>query len=135
VAGFNVNTFWGLALNSNVQANSNRPYNITTGFDDNHDGNTKARPPGVGRNTGIGPRFFNMNVTLQKTVPLNHERVAAGSPAGRVNPTATVIVNFWNALNTPQYPSYSGVMTSPFFGRPNRANNPRNIELGTRLNF
>ena len=47
----------------------------------------------------------------------------------------TFMVNFWNALNTPQYQNYSGVMTSPFFGRPNRANTPRNIETGLRLNF
>src|SRR5581483_6407250 len=64
VAGFNVRTLWAIAMNASVQANSNRPYNITTGFDDNHDGATKARPPGIGRNTGIGPGLVNFNVNL-----------------------------------------------------------------------
>jgi hypothetical protein len=121
-------------MNASVQANSNRPYNITTGFDDNHDGNTKARPPGVGRNTGIGPGFWNVNVNLQRTISLKKEKSKPASVSG-FSPNMTVLVNFWNAFNTPQYPSYSGVMTSPFFGKPNRANNPRNIEAGMRLNF
>jgi len=47
----------------------------------------------------------------------------------------TFIVNLWNAFNHPQYQNYSGVMTSPFFGRPNRANNPRNVELAMRFAF
>ncbi|PYS22106.1 MAG: hypothetical protein DMG11_27050, partial [Acidobacteria bacterium] len=47
----------------------------------------------------------------------------------------TFILNFWNAFNTTQYGNYSGVMTSTFFARPNRANNPRNVEVGMRLNF
>ena len=45
-------------------------------FDDNHDGNTKARPAGIGRNTGIGPKLFNMNINLQKTVALKSEKTA-----------------------------------------------------------
>jgi len=47
----------------------------------------------------------------------------------------TFIANFWNALNHTQYQPYSGVMTSAFFGRPNRANNPRSVEVGLRFNF
>jgi hypothetical protein len=55
VAGLNFRTLWGIGLNTSIQANSNRPYNITTGFDDNRDGDTKARPPGKasGRQAGL----------------------------------------------------------------------------------
>jgi hypothetical protein len=45
------------------------------------------------------------------------------------------VVNIQNLLNHPQLNQYSGVMTSPFFGRANGARNPRQIELGLRFNF
>ena len=132
VAGVNVRSFWNVNVNTNIQASSNRPYNITTGFDDNHDTNTNDRPAGARRNTGIGPDLFNANVSLQKTVRLRTEKPAANPKAA---PAMTFIANFWNALNHTQYQPYSGVMTSAFFGRPNRANNPRSVEVGLRFNF
>jgi hypothetical protein len=134
VAGLNFRTFWNIGVNTSVQANSNRPYNITTGFDDNGDTNTNDRPAGTKRNTGIGPRYFNVNLSFQKTVNLKSEagRTSAKSPSG---PNMTFILNSWNAFNHPQYQNYSGVMTSTFFGHPNRANNPRNVEVGMRLTF
>jgi hypothetical protein len=134
VTGLNFRTFWNVGVNTNIQANSNRPYNITTGFDDNGDTNTNDRPTGTKRNTGIGPRYFNVNLSFQKTVNLKSEagRTSAKSPSG---PNMTFILNSWNAFNHPQYQNYSGVMTSTFFGRPNRASNPRNVEVGMRLTF
>lgn len=50
-------------------------------------------------------------------------------------PTLTFSVNMQNVLNHANYRNYSGVLTSPFFGRPTAANNPRQIELGVRFNF
>ncbi len=47
----------------------------------------------------------------------------------------TFDLSLWNACNHPQYQNYSGVMTSTFFGRPDRANNPRSVELGMRFTF
>jgi hypothetical protein len=47
----------------------------------------------------------------------------------------TFVLNLWNAFNHSQYQNYSGVMTSTFFGRPNRANNPRSLEVGLRFTF
>ena len=134
VTGLTFRTFWNIGANANIQANSNRPYNITTGFDDNGDTNTNDRPAGTKRNTGIGPRYFNVNLSLQKTVSLAREagRTSAKSPS---SPNMIFIVNLWNAFNHPQYQNYSGVMTSTFFGHPNRANNPRNVEIGIRLTF
>jgi Carboxypeptidase regulatory-like domain/TonB dependent receptor len=134
VAGLNFRTFWNIGVNANVQANSNRPYNITTGFDDNGDTNTNDRPAGIKRNTGIGPRYFNVNLSFQKTVSLRSE-AGRTSAKSRLGPNMTLILNSWNAFNHPQYQNYSGVMTSTFFGHPNRANNPRNVEVGMRLTF
>ena len=39
------------------------------------------------------------------------------------------LLNHMNALN------FSGVMTSPFFGRPTSAAAPRRMEIGARLTF
>ena len=66
-----------------------------------------------------------------------------GGPGGRPGgnnqqqrgPTMAFVVNFQNLLNHPQLNQYSGVMTSPFFGRANGARNPRQVELGLRFNF
>ena len=134
VTGLTFRTLWNVGVNTNLQANSNRPYNIITGHDDNGDSTVNDRPPGTKRNAGIGPGYFNVNVSLQKVVRLKTEtgRASTNPSAG---PNMTFILNLWNAFNHPQYQNYSGVMTSPFFGRPNRANNPRNIELAARFSF
>ena len=105
-----------------------------TGVDDNGDTTVNDRPMGVKRNSGIGPGYLNLNLSLQKVVNLKSE--AQRSPGkGAGGPNVGFIINFWNALNYPQYQNYSGVLTSPFYGRPNKANTPRNIELAMRFNF
>ncbi len=176
--GMNFRLPWGVAVNTMVHATSSRPYNITTGFDENGDTVTNDRPAGISRNTGNGPRAFNMNMNFTKTFNLTRstERPTAasntgnpfvepqrgggfpggaqgggrpgggpGGPRGPVirqggnqqqrGPTMAFVVNVQNLLNHQQLGQYSGVMTSPFFGRPNSARNPRTIELGLRFNF
>jgi hypothetical protein len=49
--------------------------------------------------------------------------------------TMTFTVQVQNLINHTQYNSYSGTMTSPFFGKASNARNPRQIELGLRFNF
>jgi hypothetical protein len=132
VTGVSVRRFWNLTVNTNVQANSNIPFNIISGFDDNHDGTVNDRPPGINGNTGIGPDYFNVNMSFQKVVNLRTESQQP-SRNGAAGPNVAFIVNLWNAFNHPQYQNYSGVLTSSYFGRPNRANNPRNIELAMRF--
>jgi hypothetical protein len=58
-----------------------------------------------------------------------------GQPLGAYNPTMTFQVNVNNVLNSSQFNNYSGVLTSPFFGRASTARNPRTIELSLRFNF
>jgi len=41
----------------------------------------------------------------------------------------------YNALNHVNALNYSGVLTSPFFGRATSASAPRRIEIGARLGF
>ena len=171
--GLNGRLPWNISVNTMVRANSGRPYNITTGFDDNGDTITNDRPLGVGHNTGIGPGLFDTNLNFSKTISLRkEEKVEIAGPTGvgpglrgrpggfggrpgggfgggargpvggrraggnqPVGPTATLFVNVQNLLNHTNFANYSGVMTSPFFGLPNAALNPRQIELGVRFNF
>ena len=173
-----------------MNANSGRPYNITTGLDDNGDTVTNDRPAGVKRNSGNGPGSFGMNLNLTKTINLKSAGKApstaganvpntfaepqrggfpgggqgrpggpggAGGPGPRPGgpgggpgggrgpfgqgfgqpriPTMAFQINIQNLFNNLQLGQYSGVMTSPFFGRANSARNPRQIELGLRFNF
>jgi len=40
-----------------------------------------------------------------------------------------------NLLNNTQLNSFSGTMTSPFFGKASSARNARQVEVGLRFNF
>ncbi len=67
VAG-NVGLPFGLSLATVLTARSALPYNITTGTDDNRDGNPSTdRPPGVSRNSGRGETFCQGDVRITKT--------------------------------------------------------------------
>ena len=190
--GTNFRLPWGVNLNTNVNWSSSRPYNITTGLDNNGDTVLNDRPEGLKRNSGKGPGLFNMNLGFQKTVvlkspekptiPANNganpfassfaepQRGGGGGfpggggdfggqrgnfpggqrgggqrgqggrgPDGGFNqqrgPSVTFRIQVQNVLNNQQLNSYSGVMTSPFFGKANSARNPRQVEAGLRFNF
>jgi hypothetical protein len=60
--------FSGFTLSPIVRGNSARPFNLLTGTDVNGDNHIPTdRPPGAGRDTGIGPDFwtFDMRLTRQ----------------------------------------------------------------------
>ncbi len=69
----------GFNVNSNVNFNTGRAYNITTGRDDNGDTVINDRPAGVPRNSGIGPRNMVVNMNLTKVIRLRRQE----SPARR----------------------------------------------------
>jgi hypothetical protein len=79
-AGTNLQLPWNVSSNLRVRANTGRPYTITTGRDDNHDTFTNDRPDGVTRNTEVGPSFFNMDLSLRKTINLTRSRSAPEPP-------------------------------------------------------
>ena len=191
--GTNFRLPWGVNVNTNVNWSSSRPYNITTGLDNNGDTVLNDRPEGVKRNSGKGPGLFNMNMGFQKTVVLKSPEKptipannganpfassfaepqrggGGGGPAGggdfggqrgnfpggqrgggqrgqggrgpdgggfnqQRGPSVTFRIQVQNVLNNQQLNSYSGVMTSPFFGKANSARNPRQVEAGLRFNF
>jgi hypothetical protein len=229
--GMQIRLPWGVSTTTQVNWSSSRPYNITTGRDDNQDLTINDRPTfaslcssslivnirGVDcsnpsdqvipRNLAKGPGQFNVTMNVQKTVRL--KRGEQSSPANRAGNTSPSGVNNFvppqrggfggggfpgggdfggqrggdggqrrggdfggqrgnrgeggpggnrgqnnggfnqnnngasvtfqmqvqNLLNHTQLNSYSGTMTSPFFGKASSARNPRQVEVGLRLNF
>jgi hypothetical protein len=125
-------------LTTTINARSGRFYTITTGKDDNKDGAINDRPPDGGKNTEVGPHYFDVSFNFSKAFELN--RAAAAAPQRRSNtaapgPQMNVFANLNNAFNM-QHPGLpSGVMTSPFFRRSYNATSPRTIEVGMRFQF
>jgi len=60
--------FGGFQLAPIFSYNSGHPFNLLAGADINGDGHfTNDRPPGAGRNTGIGPSYTNFDLRLSRT--------------------------------------------------------------------
>jgi len=137
-AGFRVNTF--------VRAWSGSPYNITTGLDENRDGQANERPAGIRRNSGRGEPVTNVDVGLVWEHSVGRRagvrRQREGSPGrGRANGAGDGLLRFeifaraTNALNLVNAQNFSGVLTSPFYGRATSAAAARRLVLGTRIFF
>ena len=139
-------------LSTNLQAQSGIPYNITTGFDNNGDGNFNDRPQyapagdpnaiptqwgmlvssgGIGafpRNAGRAPWTIHMDTNLERKLQLNNAK--ADHPQ-----TLTFNVRSSNLLNHENVTSVGGVLGSPLFGHAYAADNGRRIEAGVRYTF
>jgi hypothetical protein len=135
-----------------VNGSSAPPLTIRTGFDDNGDLIFNDRPAGVGRNSARTVSTWNSSANLGYSFTLGKKQVTSGggvqimgSPAGlTVNPTASqtmpryrlnVSVSIQNLLNKPVYSGHSGIITSPFFLQPTRADGVRRITFNTNVSF
>jgi hypothetical protein len=125
-------------LTTIVSANSGRPYDITTGQDENLDGQTNDRPSGLMRNSAWGPRFFNVSFNFSKAFRLGGGSAQSGQKRGTDiggGAQLSVFLNANNALNMTNPGTPSGVMTSPFFGKSFNGSASREIEAGMRFQF
>jgi hypothetical protein len=112
--GANFRLPWSMNMTTQINWSSSRPYNITTGTDNNLDNVINDRPTDIAlcaflqthpakttvncaaptgqiipRNAGIGPGQFNVQMNLQKTVRLKGaEKSGSGSRAGNNTPNA-----------------------------------------------
>ncbi len=145
--------FWGLRTGTVVNINSGIPFNITTGYLNNGDLVPTARPPGVGRNTGVGPGYASVDFHLAKRFSFHKTEAQNGSnaaPAGRglaglsglggeggadrVS-SLEIAIDAFNVFNHTNDKNYVGTLTSPFFGRANAANPPRQLQLSAKYHF
>jgi hypothetical protein len=142
-----------LQLSANFNAGGEAHYNITTGFDNNGDGNFNDRPQyaaqgqagsiqtpygllissgGSGvfrRNQGVMPWTFYLDTNLQRAFKLTHNAKAEHPQ------TLTVNLRSANVLNHTNVKAVGGVLGSPLFGTPYTADNGRRIEAGVRYSF
>jgi len=145
----------GFAVSTIFQTTSALPYNITTGFDDNGDTVINDRPFGVGRNSARGAARWEIGSRLSWGVDFGPEQQQTGGPQVRMirvgggdgaappslpgMATKKYRLEFYaqafNLLNHANLGTFSGVLTSPFFGQATSAQAPRRMELGLRVNF
>jgi hypothetical protein len=132
----------GLEASTILAIQSARPFNITTGTDDNGDGHLKDRPPGVGRNAGRAEPTYVWDLRLSRPI----------QAGGRVRIIPTLDV--FNVINHPNFDpeSFIGALNAgcsdgppacgtlqnpgPAFGKPTDiVSPPRQLQLGVRVVF
>ncbi len=140
-----------MQISGTVSQQSGVPYTETTGFDTNGDGIFNDRLAGVGRNTlrtedqwGLSMYAAYMISFRKRATAITGIRateftggsvsnVAAFSDTVRYRMTFSVQAQ--NLTNRDNFAGYSGVLTSPFFGRPTMVLNPRRVVLNVGFNF
>jgi hypothetical protein len=147
-ASMNTDLKAGFRMNMFLRAQSAAPYTITTGLDENRDGQINERPAGVGRNSARGEGIVNVDLGVvwehsvgqRARAQVSAQRGAGGGRGGR-NRAPDGLVRFeifaraTNVLNIVNAQNFSGVMTSEFFGMATSASAPRRLVVGTRLFF
>ena len=141
-------TYAGTNFNFDFQANTGNLYSLRTGADLNGDQSTRDRPPGVARNTEVGPGRWNVDMTFTKefyvgtAAGIEGEERASGERRGRRGRgprEGETRVRFQarvsNLLNHSQPRSYNGVLTSPLFGQPTGFSGGRTIRLSMNVDF
>ncbi len=140
------------------RGNSARPFNLLAGVDVNADRHSSTdRPPGAGRNTGIGPAFYTFDLRLSRTVVLHEKaRVELMAEAfnltnhlnySSINNTVTGCSQTNNASQVCSSNNPVGVIPGPFnlHGRKDlgpseflgftSAFETRRLQMGVRLTF
>jgi Carboxypeptidase regulatory-like domain/TonB-dependent Receptor Plug Domain len=126
-----------------MRAQSGRPFNVLTGFDNLGDGEVNThRPIGISRNSGRGPAFFTTDLRVSKGFPV------ALRPGARVELTAEAF-NLFNRTNFQSVNNIVGSLTAaqlptPLVGHVGNPTTPlaftsayeaRQLQLGLRLSF
>ena len=103
------------------------PFNVQTGGDRNNDTNANDRPPGVGRNSARGFTAATLDVRIGRRFDL-------GRAGLEVSADAFNVLNRTNLL-FPNNIIGQGPTPSPTFGVPTAAGDPRQVQLGFRVDF
>jgi hypothetical protein len=151
-----------LQLSANFNAQGDSPYNVTTGFDNNGDGNFNDRPYlapdgtqvcsatvttncayatqfGLLAPTGTGATLRrnagNMPWTIYLDTNLQRTLKLTHNPKASHPQTLTANIRSSNVLNHLNVTAVGGVVGSPLFGLPYSGDNGRRIEGGLRYSF
>jgi hypothetical protein len=148
-----------LRLAVSTTARAGAPYTITTGRDDNGDTVLNDRPAGTTRNSVTGSAMWDMAARLTYAFGFGEKPPSTGGPVGQMvvmrmgggagdllgglggggaenkRVRIELFVSAANVFNNVNPMGYSGVMTSPFFGRPTMAGPARKIDVGMKIGF
>jgi len=102
------------------------PFNITTGHDNNNDTIFNDRPFGVGRNTGLGPGYANVDLHLSRDFRLRRNEH---------RPKMQLGMDAFNVFNHVNFKNFVGTQTSGFFGRANAAKPARQLQGDLKFDF
>jgi hypothetical protein len=129
----------GFQLAPIVRYNSQHPFNLLAGTNVNNDRHsTNDRPPGAGRNTGIGPDYVTFDMRLSRQFKLTEKARAQLMVEG---------FNIFNRTNFASVNNVVGVIAPPFNLSGAEAASPsqplgftsafakREVQLGARVNF
>ena len=155
-ASFNISPITNVTLGLNLRAQSGMPFNITTGRDDNADGVFNDRPVGVSRNSARGGATIDLGGRLSWGFGFGTPKQAGGGGGTQITINSggggglapgfggaaadkrfriEFYVSGQNLLNRTNFTAYSFVLTSPFFGQPIAASQPRKLQTGVRFTF
>jgi len=127
-------------IHAGSRYNSGHPFNLLAGSDINGDGHfTNDRPPGAGRNSGIGPNYVSFDMRLSKSFRFG-ENTALQFTAEGFNITNrtnyATVNNIVGATLVPPFNVQGTASLSP--SQPlgfTSALAKREIQLGARLTF
>ena len=150
----NINLPMNLRANVSLNAASGTPYDITSGRDNNGDGNFNDRPDivvagsansistsfgaldptavngNLPRNVGTNPATVTLDLNLSRRFALGQ-----GTNGNESRFQLTLNAAAYNVLNRTNLRGLNGVLGSAFFGRANAAAPARKIEFGVRVSF
>ena len=139
--GFAHNVFGDLTLSGILAARSFAPFNLNAGYDNVGDRHTDThRPWGLGRNVGIGPNFFSVDMRVKRRVSFLEDK------------SVDVVVEAFNLLNRTNFKHVNGTvgtltleeLPSSYNGRVGPVTQPfsytaafppRQVQLSLRVNF
>ncbi len=139
---------WGLRLSGVYQFATPLPFNVTTGTDDNLDGITSDRPPGVSRNSGVDTPLDAINTyrTAHGLAPVGGLSAPSLSQldlrvyrpfnfkSGKAQGQA--FAQIFNVFNRFNGGLVEGRVLAANFGQViSNAGPPRSVELGLKMSF
>ena len=92
-------------------------------------------PPGVPRNSETGPARFGLDLTFTKEIRAGATDLSAPRGRGGGERLVRFQARVYNLLNLTQVRGYSGVLSSPLFGRPTGYLQGRTVRLSMHVDF